>query len=770
MSIIFQHVDSAYKFTNPVRKFKSNDPYYWEVDNIPIAQLEANLLWLKDQVEGGQLNISDISRDVFSELRPYVNGGDRIARVKAGRFTARINSAYDQKTLSKLVVSDSSINLGIADKFFEKEDLITQFYADLATDAITPSLAYNLNGLESVITTWAVQAEHQYKDLDATSAEYLKYTVASKLASVASVPGQSNGTVLLGTLLEATNINSALYKELSGIHSKFVLKWRAPARTAIVDVPAELTIEVDEWDDSDFSNEDKDFSNATSRIDLLFIYSHPVDASSTTIAKRTGGAQTNITKAQLGIVKGAGYTLATSLTGGFVAEDSTVGSSDIKMLASMHDQDAAANTGFLDADGNEIHGSFPSPDDLMNITPNLVAELESVFDQAQDKDGLNLIGQSVLPVAYIVVKKNTSQVTTTGKGIITSNDIIDIRPFFRTTELSYNERAGIAAATPPLSFGNPAVGKAQLDVVEKKLVENTINQIALLSKSSVWAKGTIYGGLKYGPEGTLMVLNGSSPDDYPSGEAWGQDNVLTTLNFTSPSLTSGGIRYIPDLPEWDIRSNLESGIHEVGKYINTKISAAHPHSAYKTEYYNAGPPSLASQTGITIGHDYGAAFSCLRYVSKVIQVTLPAWATDYDVNVQYENCLPQTTTGGRGEDNKSGLPIQYNGILVTKRKIVGNVATFVIICALAGKTGASRDFQEDVLALATSITDANLGTYAGFVVPFTDSDGETEFDSGTFYNKQNYFVKSGVAIVPSVSFTVTAYAKENLTFDGGSIA
>ena len=41
--------DSAYQFTDPVRTFKANDPYYWEVDNIPIEQLQENCLWLKDQ-------------------------------------------------------------------------------------------------------------------------------------------------------------------------------------------------------------------------------------------------------------------------------------------------------------------------------------------------------------------------------------------------------------------------------------------------------------------------------------------------------------------------------------------------------------------------------------------------------------------------------------------------------------------------------------------------------------------------------------------------
>jgi len=31
------------KFTDPIRYFKANDPYYWEVDNIPLKQLQENV-------------------------------------------------------------------------------------------------------------------------------------------------------------------------------------------------------------------------------------------------------------------------------------------------------------------------------------------------------------------------------------------------------------------------------------------------------------------------------------------------------------------------------------------------------------------------------------------------------------------------------------------------------------------------------------------------------------------------------------------------------
>ena len=43
---------TSYTFTQPIRYYKANDPYYYEVDNIPLRQLEENILFVKDKLEG----------------------------------------------------------------------------------------------------------------------------------------------------------------------------------------------------------------------------------------------------------------------------------------------------------------------------------------------------------------------------------------------------------------------------------------------------------------------------------------------------------------------------------------------------------------------------------------------------------------------------------------------------------------------------------------------------------------------------------------------
>jgi len=85
---------SAHQFTDPLRLFKANDPYYWEVDNIPISQIEQNLLWLKDQV-GVESTLAGNGRADFTELRPDATGDTRTVKVSPGRFMGRVNDAYN---------------------------------------------------------------------------------------------------------------------------------------------------------------------------------------------------------------------------------------------------------------------------------------------------------------------------------------------------------------------------------------------------------------------------------------------------------------------------------------------------------------------------------------------------------------------------------------------------------------------------------------------------------------------------------------------------
>ena len=94
--------DSNYRFTDPIRLFKANDPYYFEVDNIPLKQLQENCNWLRDQVRKDASEVLNVKRSDLDELRPYATGGDRIVRVKPGRYSARVNDATNKEPLAYL--------------------------------------------------------------------------------------------------------------------------------------------------------------------------------------------------------------------------------------------------------------------------------------------------------------------------------------------------------------------------------------------------------------------------------------------------------------------------------------------------------------------------------------------------------------------------------------------------------------------------------------------------------------------------------------------
>ena len=109
-----------YTFTHPIRYYKANDPYYFEIDNIPIRQLEENILHLKTGLENGDFIVnggdggdgggfltdsSELDMTRIKQLRPKLLG-NRTVQVNAGKFNARINDAYDlQQPLNRLIAS-----------------------------------------------------------------------------------------------------------------------------------------------------------------------------------------------------------------------------------------------------------------------------------------------------------------------------------------------------------------------------------------------------------------------------------------------------------------------------------------------------------------------------------------------------------------------------------------------------------------------------------------------------------------------------------------
>ena len=760
---------SNYVFTQPIRYYKANDPYYYEVDNIPLRQLEENILYVKSLIEGdtdgggsggsggsggGNVTIltsnSELNLSNIKQLRPKSTGGRQVT-VNAGIFNSRVNDAFDiAKPLTKLfnAFTGPGDNTGTVGDTRVIRDIYQSFDRDTVWDAFTGTAAaarsYSINGLEFAYTfhstpgkitgNWGVTTTTGTGE---GSENYPKYNnVDSTVQGV--WPGYSKFGPLAGQSLRtaagAGNVAILWTSEnLPDIHQAFVKMWRGVFRTTVVDFP-ESTIEIPAWNDEDFyyydENDNKVTIDADQRIDLLVAYSVSIDSSGTALQDyETGFGNTGstpsprkITAPVLGLYKGAGVGikkdgLTTVITKEGLSPD-TPPPGSARIVGNASDKLNTNNQGITAPDGTKIYGSFPTPDDLLNLAP--------VIALGVDSDDLQLVGQAALPLAYIVVKKSETN--------ITQNDIIDIRPFLRTTELTYNERAGVAAANPPLSFANPAVGSYTLQRVVDGIQTNIDNLPEPEKDGQALYTDYVMGGLAYGVEGTLLTMcdytNGPT-DPFGSQSTTTYTNPVTgtqySLDFTSSkqflesldltkreaflqylveqrqgslkrwlsdpntaglggqsgSLTYLGLpqgdggRNIPVFPEWDLpvdSNNLSQFFATTPKvswwmHLNattgSRTLAYVPGGVVSDDFNSVSYPHLRRRYTFGSGDEpFDAGYNVC---SKKIQVTLPPWCNDYDVIVEYTNCSPLTsmapTTGTNGIQKQVGTG---GGLFVNK--------------------------------------------------------------------------------------------------------
>lgn len=686
--------DSAYKFTDPIRYFKENDPYYWEIDNIPLKQLQENVLWLKDQLdliptdEGVDFGVS---RSDINELKPYVDGTGSLVYVNPGRFTARINDAYDKTPLQKLAQvtgnGDSVSSLSQFKTQYQLDNTSTD-YAAFLVDQLRSSLAasaLSMNGLVERILTWDGIVQSLTTASPQTIANWPITSLADSVKKFVTLYANRNSQTLA---------------------NEFVKQFRGVARTAIVDVPSSLNIEIPAFDTRDFFYQSEDgttqyIEGATVRIDLLFVYSKPIDTESTTINKWQNNQPTTILTPQLGIVKGAGVGIRSVQTNGNVTKYQGVTDADGNTQIMAHVADASIPTnGFQ---GLNIHGSFPSPDDLMNLAPSIQERLETTDPR--------LIGQTILPLAYIVVRNN-SATTSEGNPILTTADVVDIRPFFRTAELAYNERAGICAAVPSLSLANPVVTKYNLEKTVddfRSYADSTYMRNSTFESGKVLAAGVIYGGSTYGPERVL-----------------------------APTTATVG---------WDLSKHAQVGIGNSGFWAHVDAAG----------YQDGRPGDSYQGPDFTAATQYSVGLPIVW--NKTITVTgIQTAITDYVVDAQFYNCVPKTGNGIQyartGVDNETYLvDSKHTGIYITKLPSAPNSVRFTItVIATLARRSVIDDTSITTLISTVDAKDGSLFVAKDFST--AQANTTTGKLSSTLYD----------VVHPSVQFKVTAMGRSLYTF------
>jgi len=790
-----QFEPSVYRFNDPIRFFKANDPYYFEVDNIPLKQLQENCLWLKDQVRKTALKFTGVKRSDIDELRPFATGGDRVVRVKPGRYSARINDAATKEPLAYLRKIMGDV-LGDVDAWGTATPNPGTFPGDVSPSwntllnatldkfkSVLSQDALGMTGLVERAFTWPVvnsntPVNHTGVVMDST-ASYLKYdpsnnnpgggawrspTVIAQAVTWAKSLNDSADSFVLPSF-ETTNRNNG-WSTFPRTESWFIKAWRGISRISIVDVSDEISIQIPPFDPTDF-----DYTNANgdtvsvpgvqSRIDMVFIYSKAIDASSATVLQNSG--KKNIISPALGVVRGAGIKTRFDGKQGFEEGWKQDVGDDHKILASPGDQNNQ-QMGFTSTSANDIaydvRGSFPSPDDILNLAPLISEKLE---DTAYE-----LLGQSILPVAYVWVRNSGTAMANESIPLL-STDIIDIRPFFRTAELTYNERAGLGAAMPQLSLANPAVGKGQLDWEIKRVYEDTAAQFAAISDSgtpqdatNVLATGYVFGGWNFGPEGALFdyyatQFGADDADGNPDGIF--DEDTQTIREYIKGKYGIGSNSSqitVPSYPDWDLSQwCVEQDIDDKGLYPNDRIN---------TFFSMAGPddPSIVAgsysqkvnEDGTTDGGGIPTRLSSFNntqndaphsvnfhYISKKIKFnrgSLP-WLSDYRVDCTLMNCLPQvmagTETGGyfgwwveKGFDeftiyvafiaNNNNLTVQNSGGFLGGFFNQNSQSTpkFPAPHSFTTTSGGKKKKTSNT----TTLSDRAGGRFSGFVVPVGD--------------------------------------------------
>ena len=369
-----------------IRFYQPNDPYYWEVDNLPLTDLLNNDIALEERIDALEDSLNDVGssykgsfstttlRDLKAYVEPSEGSPGQFGKVfvQPGKFTARIQVPASRESGWRMMRDD--------DDFFNNTNL--------------------------------------------------------------------NGTGGLDS-------NSTLFD--------FVRRSKGLARTAIVDFKtfadgSDQFVTLDTFDSSEFNSAQA----PQERLDLIFVRGSV--ALDTDPSEYTPNLQT----ASIGVIKGAYFRTDQAASpdqknsGRFQNPTSKVKGRIIGMAAS----EIPATTELPN------YGSVPMPEDLANFAwhkPTAVTVVEDITAQQ-----LTTGASFCLPIAYVRVPQGYQTGT-----LIPQENIIDIRPFLRTAELTYNERAAVASSVRPNGL-NPFVTQSHLldEVTPVKTLAESANDAA----------------------------------------------------------------------------------------------------------------------------------------------------------------------------------------------------------------------------------------------------------------------------------------------------
>ena len=370
-----------------IRFYQPNDPYYWQVDNLPLTDLldndiilEERIGLLEDAVQGlGDTNKGSFGLGALADLKAWVEPTSGTTEdfgkvfVRPGKFNARMQLQATRESGWRMMR--------------DNDDNFNNTRFDIFGGG---------GGLNSTTLT----------------DDFVRYTRGVARTSVVEFYQNSDGSdkSIVIPSFDATEFNSG----------------QAPVE----------------------------------RLDLVFL------KASASLDTNFSGA--GIPQASVGIVRGAYFR--------------TDGGAGAQSNGSRYETDTGRLSGKITgmaASEQQVgsFGSVPLPDDLNNFawhTGSTLAPTPSDRDILVQRQ-IETQAAFTLPIAYVRVPQGY----VAGQPIPREN-IIDIRPFFRSTELTYNERASIAAASAP-NGSNPFVTESRLTYITGELttsIENLAGQVA----------------------------------------------------------------------------------------------------------------------------------------------------------------------------------------------------------------------------------------------------------------------------------------------------
>ena len=196
------------KINKNIRYYLPNDPYYYEVDNLPLQDLLTNDERLQIQIDDlrSQLDVTQ-GRASFGELKPFLSDGDpgRVF-VNPGNFLARMDSASDRFTGLEETQDNQDLSLPTADVKTTDAESNAQFLASGTARTSLVRLRLNEDGTVPSVPISAGNVEDYPADSDSLPPAYrldLVYVKAEKSED------QDGGTPSLSVLRGAYFIRGA---------------------------------------------------------------------------------------------------------------------------------------------------------------------------------------------------------------------------------------------------------------------------------------------------------------------------------------------------------------------------------------------------------------------------------------------------------------------------------------------------------------------------------------------------------------------------------